>query len=183
MIATRKSKFAAAAVAATVLAGGSTAAFAAATTTAPAGGTGHVFVKGNVKSQVTQPILFTGAIGDYGTSTSKDKNGKVDPNGSYIEIVLKKGTFQVNAVALDKKLSEVVPVFTAATCSELFTGSGPTTVSDGTGLYKGISGTVTITETFAGIAARHANGTCNVSQSSQPVAQYVGITGVGKVKF
>ncbi len=36
-------------------------------------------------------ILITGVIGDYGTATTIDKNGKVDENGDYVNIALKHG--------------------------------------------------------------------------------------------
>ena len=40
-------------------------------------------------------ILITGAIADYGTAISEDKNGKVDPNGNCEKVTLKHGGFTV----------------------------------------------------------------------------------------
>ena len=180
MIASKKSKLAAVAVVGTVLLGGGTAAVAATSASTPAGGTIHFFVNGNVKSETVQPIVITGAIGDYGTATSVTKTGKVNPNGNYEKIVLKKGSFKVNGVALDKKLNTVAPSLNASTCSLLFAGTGPATIFDGTGLYAGISGSSKITVTFAGIAPRLKSGKCDLKKQ---LAGYSTVTGVGKVKF
>src|SRR3954463_1831292 len=69
-------------------------------------------------------ILITGAIGDYGTATSIDKNGKVDENGNYVKIALNKGTFEIDSTALNAKLNKAPGVFDKTTCSFSFTGSG-----------------------------------------------------------
>ena len=54
-------------------------------------------------------------------------------------------------------------------------------------LYAGITGTIQITEKFAGIGARYTSGAkkgqCNMSNSAQPLAFYGSITGTGKVSF
>jgi hypothetical protein len=177
MLTARKSKFAAAAVAGIVLIGSGSTAFASATT--PAGGVIHVFADINVKSQTVDPIFFTGVIGDYGTSTSTTKAGKVDPNGNYEKVVLKKGGFEINATALNGGFK---PTVNRSTCSIVVSASmEPASVYGGTGLYQGISGALKLSGTFAGIFPRKANGTCNFN--AQPVTAYGEITGAGKVKF
>jgi hypothetical protein len=181
MIATRKSKLAAVAALGTLLAGGGTAAFAAAASSAPAGGTIHVFVNVDVKSETVNPILVTGAIGDYGKATDVDANGKVDPNGNFEKIVLTKGTFWLNGTALAAKANKANPPINPATCSLSLTVSGPTQLFKGTGLYKGIGGTVNITETFGGVFGRLASGACN--EAGNPVSQGGAVTGTGKVTF
>ena len=99
---------------------GATSAFAAGSTS----GTVNVWSvqKGNAAAG---PILFTGAVGDYGTATSQDKNGKVDPNGSYVKMALKKGTFFVNAVSLNNVLDGASPTYNPTNCSGSFSGTGP----------------------------------------------------------
>ena len=181
MIATRRSKLAAAAVAGATLLGGGTAVFASVASSAPAGGTIHVFVNVDVKSETVNPIVITGAIGDYGTATSVDKNGKVNPNGNYERIVLKKGTFWVNGTALAAKADKTNPPINPATCSLALTVSSPTQLLKGTGLYKGIGGTVTITETFGAVFGRLASGACN--EAGNPLSQGGAVTGVGKATF
>jgi hypothetical protein len=181
MIPTRKSKFAAAVVAGTALLGGGTAAFAATRPNSPAAGTIHIFLNVNVKSPTTDPIVIAGAIGDYGTSTSITEAGKVDPNGNYDRIVLKKGTFEVNAKALNAKADKTAGTHNIATCSGTFATTGTVSLFDGTGLYKGISGTLEITESYVVVLGRLASGACN--QNGNPLAAGGELYGAGKVTF
>src|SRR5437763_8089541 len=104
----------------------------------------RIFADASSEGPVSK-ILITGAIGDYGTATSIDKNGKIDQNGNYVKIALKKGTFEINSTALNAKLNKAPGVFNKTTCSFSFTGSGGVTLFNGTGLYKGISGSAQIT--------------------------------------
>ena len=149
-------------------------------------GTVHVWV--TAASGAVDKILLTGVIGDHGTATSINKNGTVNANGEYVKVALQKGGFEVNAVAFNTQLQKLQPTLNAATCSAWATGSGPVTLSDGTGAYAGISGTVTMTTSFAEIGPRFATGPkkgqCNMSNNAQPVAQFMGdLTGSGTVSF
>ena len=157
-----------------------TVAFGAST---PPGGSVHVFATPGP----TGTILLTGAIGDYGKTLDIDANGKVDPKGPYVKVNLKQGTFEINAVALNIRLAKLNPPVNKTTCSAEGSGTGSVTLLDGTGLYKGISGTLNVTVTFAAIAPRLTSGKnkgqCNLSNSAQPVDQDGWITGTGTVKF
>ena len=146
----------------------------------PKGGKIRVFV--STKSATKSKILVTGAIGDYGTTVSQDANGKVDPNGAFQKVTLQHGGFVVNATALNKKLNHLKPTINKTNCSIVFAGSARTTVGHGTGAYKGISGTVTITVTFAGIAPKTAKG-CNLAPNAPTRGGYQSITGTGSVSF
>jgi hypothetical protein len=132
-------------------------------------------------------ILFTGVIGDYGTTVEVNKQGKVDPNGNFQKVTLTNGGFWVDTPALTKKYGTLKPTINPSTCSLLFSVSAPTKVSRGTGAYKAIKGTVTITSTFAGIAPRFKTGAkkgqCNFSNNANPLSQYDTITGVGRVSY
>jgi hypothetical protein len=156
--------------------GAGSAALAAAT---PQGGKIRVFLTATSATKST--IVITGAIGDYGTATSEDANGKVDPNGNFEKVTLKQGGFLVDGTALNKKLSHSKPTLNKANCSFVFGGTGPTTISDGTGAYAGITGKVAITLTFAGIAPKTAKG-CNFG-SNKVSGGYQSITGTGSVSF
>lgn len=141
----------------------------------------------NVNNPVSK-IVITGVIGDWGTATSVNKNGTPNTNGNYEKIVLQHGGFMVNSVALNQKTNNAPPTSAnATTCSVVFGGSGPTTLFGGTGTYAGITGTIVITEKFAGIGARYTSGAkkgqCNMSNNSEPVAFWGSITGTGKVTF
>jgi hypothetical protein len=161
-------------VTACVLGAGS-AAVAAST---PTGGKIRVFVTSTSATKGT--ILITGAIGDYGTTISEDANGKADPNGNFEQVKLQQGGFLVNATALNKKLNSGKPTVNKANCSLAFTGTGPATISDGTGVYAGITGKVALTVTFAGVATKTAKG-CNFSKTFK--SSYQSIQGTGSVSF
>ncbi len=152
----------------------------------PAGGPVSIFVTPSPDG-IHGPIVITGAIGDHGQTTSIDKNGKTDANGNFVRITLKKGTFEVNSTALNAKTNHAQPTVNKTTCTFEFTGTGPVTLFNGTGLYKGISGTLRITITFAGVGPVYGTGAhkgeCNFSNNAPLVAQYGSIMGKGAVKF
>lgn len=133
-------------------------------------------------------IVIAGAIGDYGKTLSMTKSGKPDSNGNYVKITLQKGTFEVDSTAFNKKAANApATINNSATCSFAFTASGPVTLFNGTGLYTGISGTVTITVNFVGDGPRYTSGAkkgqCNMSNAAKPLAQRGWILGRGTVKF
>jgi hypothetical protein len=152
---------------------------------ASTGGTIHIWSaqQGGNEDATTEPILVTGAIGDYGTTTSQDKNGTVDENGAFQKFDLKQGTFVANATALNKKFGHLKPTFNNTNCSGSFTLSGPVPISAGTGAYAGITGTVRITIADAFIAPRNSNGKCSQDQNAEPVSEYTTISGLGRVSF
>jgi hypothetical protein len=153
---------------------------------APTGGPIELYAPaGNGNSQ---HIVFVGAIGDYGTATNVDKNGKVNPNGNFVRAKLKRGAFEIDVTAVNKQLnSGAAPrVESHATCSAAFTGSAPVTFFNGTGLYKGISGTANVTITFGGVGSRYKSGPkkgqCKQGDSNKR-AQFGFVTGQGTVNF
>jgi hypothetical protein len=104
-------------------------------------------------------IVLAGAIGDWGKVISVDKSGKPAENGNFVEVTLNKGTFEIDATALNKEMANPRPqVQSGITCSIAASGSGPVTLFNGTGLYKGISGTANVTMTFTGVAGRYRSG-------------------------
>jgi hypothetical protein len=130
-------------------------------------------------------IVLTGAIGDFGTTTAINKNGEKDPEGTYIEAVLREGTFTLNATALDARLNEAQPALDQATCSGWLVQSGPVWLTNGTGRYVGISGTLQMTVTLAFIAPRYTSGKDNgqCDNNTQPLSRYESVTGSGTVKY
>jgi hypothetical protein len=153
---------------------------------APAGGPVAVYAAAGGNSS-SQKIVFVGAIGDYGTATSIDKNGKVNPNGNFVKAKLKKGTFEIDATAVNKTLNNASPqVANPATCSATFSGTGEVKFFNGTGLYKGISGTANVTITFGGVAPRYKSGQRKgqcMRNYGNPHAQFGFVTGQGTVSF
>jgi len=132
-------------------------------------------------------IVLTGAIGDWGTTRTMDRNGKTDPNGNLVAIKLRKGSFVIDSTKLSAKLASTRPTGNAATCSVYMNVSAPITILNGTGLYKGISGSATVTINFGGIGSRYTSGThkgeCIENQNAQPLAQLGFIHGQGSVTF
>jgi hypothetical protein len=132
-------------------------------------------------------ILLTGAIGDYGTTVSYNKKGKVDSNGAIQKVKLTKGGFSIDATALDQKLNKIKPSFNSSNCSALFSGTGTGKLFGGSGAYKVIRGTLKITVTFAEVAPRYTSGAkqgqCNFADSARPMAQFNAITATGNVTY
>jgi hypothetical protein len=104
-------------------------------------------------------IVLTGAVGDYGKIVTIDKNGKTDANGTYVKVTLQHGSFEVNLTKYDADWGKVSFPIDKATCSSGGPFTGSVVVFNGSGLYKGISGTLTMTATDIWILARH-NGKC-----------------------
>jgi hypothetical protein len=132
-------------------------------------------------------ILVAGAIGDWGTALSIDRNGKPDENGNYVKVTLKNGTFVLDSTALNKKTASPHPqVSSDNTCSISFTGSAPVTLLHGTGRYKGISGAIDATLTFTGVGGRYQTGAkkgqCERG-NGKPLAMLGAVTGRGTVHF
>jgi hypothetical protein len=151
----------------------------------PAGGSIDFLASGSANGGGT--ILVTGAIGDHGKTLNIDANGKPDPNGEHVRVTLTKGTFEVDAVALDAQTNKASPTFSQATCSAAFSATGPVTLLDGTGLYKGISGTVNVKISIAFLLPRFKSGKhegqCNTGNNATPVAASEQIHGTGTVQF
>jgi hypothetical protein len=162
--------------------GGAAAAPVAAASAAPlAGGAVQLWI--TVTSSTTNSIVITGAIGDYGTVTAVDKNGKVDgANGDYLNIALKKGSIFGDATAYYKLHPESPYVWNAATCAGTATATGTVKLTRGSGAYAGISGVITVTTTYAVIAVVK-NGRCDEKRGDSDAALYGTRVGTGTVSF
>jgi hypothetical protein len=165
-----------------------TAAGAASVTSTPTGGKIELWVTPGA-TQGNGTVVITGAIGDYGKSTGKrNENGTPDPNGNYGIVELQKGAIEVDLANIGKAINNAAPIVNSTTtCSFVVTATAPATLLNGTGAYKGISGTVELTETFAAILPRISTGKdkgqCNETNSATPVAQWGSVTGSGTVSY
>jgi hypothetical protein len=161
------------------------AAFGTGAPSTPAGGPVQIYAPQS--SSVHGTIVITGALGDFGKTLTINRSGKADGNGNFVKITLHKGTFKVNSTTFNAKANNAQPTVYKATCSAVGTATGPVTLFDGTGLYRGISGTVNITATFGFIGPLFKSGKnkgqCNLSNNAQPISQYTLITGSGTVSF
>lgn len=126
-------------------------------------------------------LVITGAIGDYGTSLNIDQNGKADSKGNYSQILLQKGTFRINRTAFNNAADKASFPIDKANCSSEGSITAPATVSNGTGLYHGISGKVQITLTLVWIVSRNTNNKCDGTKKVLFHSEY--LTGTGTVSF
>jgi hypothetical protein len=125
-------------------------------------------------------IVVVGAIGDYGKTTKQV--------AGFGKALLHKGTFKVNLNAISKAMNTAKPLLeNTTTCTFVASATAPAAISNGTGAYKGISGTLMITETFAGYGPFYTTGAqkgkCNLSPNTNPTAQWGAVTGLGTVKY
>jgi hypothetical protein len=157
---------------------------AGAATAAPTGG--PIALLATVGSGPSGKIVVAGAIGDWGTVLTIDKNGKPDENGNYVKVTLRKGTFEIDSTALNKKTANPHPqIASDTTCSVSASGSAPVTLFNGTGLYKGITGTATLTLTFTGVGRRYQSGPKKgqCEHTDNPLAMLGSVIGRGTVQF
>jgi hypothetical protein len=153
------------------------------------GGAIKVWVTPSTSGSGTKPdpIVITGAIGDYGTSQNVNSAGKPAANTARVKVTLKKGTFIVNTSQLNSALNNAQPTdFNSSNCSASI-ATEPTEVpivaNSGTGAYSGISGTITMTAQIALILPKTKSGSCNQSNNANPLAGWGTITGNGTVSF
>ena len=133
-------------------------------------------------------VVIAGAIGDFGTTLTTDKNGKPDIGGNYVRLMLRKGTFELDATELNAITSKKPPLLNNnLTCSFAFAATGPVSPFNGTGLYRGISGTLTLTVYDGGVGPTYTSGPnkgrCNTSTTAKPLADRGWIIGHGTVKY
>jgi hypothetical protein len=156
-------------------------------TTTPSSGPIKVWVTPagqNTTTKTPGKILITGAIADYGTVISTNAAKKPTAKGSYKLLRLKNGTILVDGAPLNTALTAAKPsTFNTSNCSAIFGATAPVTLGSGTGAYAGISGTVTITATFAFIGPKTKNGDCTMKTSAEPISTYSAISGSGTVNF
>jgi hypothetical protein len=155
--------------------------------TTPTGGTIKLFVTPSNGSGGT--IVITGAIGDYGKTVKSNSAGKPDKKGSYEELVLQKGTILVNGTQLNAVLNSANPTdYSTVSCSGSIVASAPVPIVSGTKAYVGITGSVTLTATYAFVGPFYTSGSkkgqCNTSNNAPtPPGFYGVITGTGTVSF
>jgi hypothetical protein len=131
------------------------------------------------------PVVFTGAIGDYGSTVTVNSSGKTDGQGHFDEVTLKKGRFRLDTTSLGLAFfSSPGPTdFNSQNCSGSYM-VGPVTISivaeSGTGAYKGVSGSFTVSAFLAAVLPSK-KGTCN--QRGTPLGAFGSITGPGTVSF
>jgi hypothetical protein len=129
-------------------------------------------------------VVVTGVIGDFGRSFPADKNGKANSNDNYMEVVVKRGTFVLDERALNSNKAVDRPRSNNATCSTWLTGTAKVPVSEGTGAYAGVHGSIDATLKVAFVNARFESGslkgTCEFGKPSAS-AYFASVEGEGSV--
>ena len=146
----------------------------------------------SVNQSFTSPVgtaVVTGIIGDYGTIEGAGTDGKpskLSPSPDAL-IKLKKGTILLDGTNLNKATIQS-PFIQSQTCSFSVSGSSvPWDIVSGTGAYKAIKGTLTVTLNLGGITPRFktgaSKGKCDFSNKLPPVASYFTILAAGTVSY
>jgi hypothetical protein len=154
-------------------------------------GTVHIIAYGDGAGAGDTDVL-TGAIADSGSGISVDANGTVDPaNGTEQELSLVHGSFKVSTKALDQSINDSFGHFqpNTRTCSGIVTAHNVAAIvsGSGTGAYSGISGSFTVTFTYAMIGPKNTSGKnkgqCSQSNNAQPLGSAQLVTGSGTVSY
>ena len=127
-------------------------------------------------------VVLTGAVGDYGPAVTVFPNGKVDPDHKHqISLRLKKGSFRLHLAQLDKAIVAATSRWsTDRTCSfhAIVTAPTPVVAGSGTGLYKGIKGSLTMTVTIDEVDIKPCPG-----GTSKFLSQNIFLVGSGTVSL
>ena len=149
---------------------------------APAGSKAHILLYSINSDGPDFQAIVSGAAGDYGPAVTVHPDGKVDPqHASDIELILTRGTFRLSIASIDKKFVEAAshqPIY-PRTCSDFLsvTAGVPVVPGSGTGAYRGISGSFTMTATLNEVEASPCHPTVTF------LWQMITLAGSGTVSF
>ena len=147
---------------------------AQANATPTAGRVVHLYEAGTTTGNLDTAV-FTGAISDYGV----DHVGVLD-HGSVNKIVLKKGSFEANIAKLNAKFHPISEDLKG--CSIVLAATAPVALSHGTGAYRGIRGSITVTVSDA-VVFKVKGGKCAPSPTAPELANVTEVTASGRVSF
>lgn len=145
--------------------------------------TAHIMVWSVNSDGPSFRAILTGAVGDYGPGVTVHPDGTVDPgHTAELELKLSHGSFRLSIAKLDSEFVQVVAhwPYDRSTCSihGTVTGTAPIVASSGTGAYRGIAGTFTLTLSLDEIWVK--GPAC--SESSPFQSQLILIAGTGTVQ-
>ncbi|MBR7837660.1 hypothetical protein KDL01_30550 [Actinospica durhamensis] len=135
----------------------------------------------------SETVVLTGAIGDYGQAVFVYPDGSVDPDhDSELSLQLSRGTLRLDIAPLDKAfVAAVVHDFptNAATCSgsASVTRKAAVVAGSGTGAYRNVTGSFTLTATLDEVDAAGTSAPCDGTGAI--LGQVIVITGPGVVAF
>ena len=152
------------ALATTLVTGALTARALPARAAGPHSGTIHIAVAASLAvDHGKQSLVVTGAFADAGAFVQ----------GSPSKAKLGAGSFTANdaqgAAREGYLFSHLNKFVNPHTCAMNTSYTDIVTLTDGTGAYAGISGTVQVTTTDIGVFPKRADGSCNLSSNSAPI--------------
>ncbi len=133
-----------------------------------------------------ETVVLTGAIGDSGQAVSVYPDGSVDPeHDSELSLRLSRGTLRLDIAPLDRAFAAAVvhDPTNAATCSGSASVTRKVTVvaGSGTGAYRNVTGTFTLTATLDEVDSVSASTPCHGTGAFP--GRVIVITGPGAVAF
>ena len=146
-------------------------------------GTTHLMVYSVNSDGPDFKAIATGAVGDYGPGVSVLPNGTVDPDHtSELQLNLTRGSFRISIATIGKDVIKAYQHWPSnpATCSGSirFTAPAPIVAGTGTGTYRGVTGSFSLTVTIDEVDVKPVcNGT------SAFLAQVILMDGTGTVSF
>jgi hypothetical protein len=152
------------------------------TRTTTAGGVLHIIGYSKNSDGPYFTVILTGAIGDYGPAVTVHQNGAIDPeHTSQLRLGLRNGSFRLNIASLDNKIVSVTSHYASTpTCSFHFsvTAPAPVVAGSGTGSYRGVSGSISMTVTSDEVDVKPCPG-----GTSKFLSQLIVVVGSGTVSF
>ncbi len=149
--------------AAILAAAASTAMFSAGWASASSSGT-QSFVL-TTRSTAPNPVYQAVASGVFSATGTMQATSTA--SNAPLKATFPKGTFMLNEVSAGHQSGTINP----STCAAVYTETGlKYTISNGTGSYKGITGSGTANLKFTGTLPKLSNGKCNESTTATPVA-------------
>lgn len=130
-------------------------------------------------------VVVTGVIGDFGKAIRGSFPGSSTDQYNELDLRLTRGSFGLNIAGVERDLLTAISGHfptNAKTCSGEVSVSGGASIDSGsgTGAYKGLSGTITLTITINEVESPPR---CPTTDTSPLLAQTVFISGFGSVSL
>lgn len=157
-------------------------------TARPSGGTVQLLDYTDNDAAATN-VIITGVIGDLGTATSVSPDGTISPDHGELNVALSHGSFRIDIRALDSAFLGAVsqaPFYPSNnTCSGSVSATdvAPIVPGSGTGAYRGIGGTFTLTITAGEVDARTADPASPCNATGALLGETIFTTGPGTISF
>lgn len=150
-----------------------------------AGGATKVWVTPNpFTTSIKHPgkVVFTGAIADFGTSVNVTAAGKPTTKKTvYKMLKLSRGSILVDTAGFTQAVTSASPTTVdTTTCSFVLSGTGSVTIVKGTGAYRNVTGSFTVTGIIAAVL-KTKGGACTTK--GKPAGFYISVQGSGTVSF